>query len=117
MPFNLYFYDAKGNELSDHPLNGIPWGGSGASVVRNGKMIRARTEVFALHNNTPITAADFGQDVLVKRWHQSGSEWFDLITPEPDDIMADKFKGDLVKVPENHWNRPYAMYCKETSPR
>lgn len=33
----IYFFDAKMNELSDHPLNGCGWDGSGSCISTEGE--------------------------------------------------------------------------------
>jgi len=89
----LYFYRPDGTEYADHPLNGVPFGYSGAFTAdRKGRRVvrgmQIRREVgpsmrWAESSGhgidtvrgaaKPITAADFGADyVICKAWSTSG---------------------------------------------
>jgi hypothetical protein len=106
MPVKLYFHDATGRELADHPLNGceMNWAGTGLTtrgtradrdaagmLWKDGAGRIARSELgrfdFTTRKTITVTVADFGlRHVLVKAWHPGGAEWFWLV-PEKNRLL------------------------------
>lgn len=92
----FYFSDPDGNELVDHPLNGVSAWGMGQRVrdrkgreeVR-GMIMRGDLETAVGSKKVVITAADFdNKPVIVKFWlpkdHPMGSQTFWLIPVTED---------------------------------
>lgn len=70
----FYFYDTTGNELTDHPLNGMAADGMGSYIGthRDGKKVRGTVDGFDWTSKTKVdvTINDFPghKVVLVKFW-------------------------------------------------
>jgi hypothetical protein len=72
MSIGRFYFLRDGKELTGHPLNGVPFEGTGPWVIRDGKRVKERQTITYFKGRrewAEITAADFdNKPVTVKLW-------------------------------------------------